>query len=296
MSSITKPILAATFDNDWEALRWPQYGTKKIDGVRSCHLKGKGLVSRTFKKIPNINIRTTLESFLPDGADGELVCGNFQETTHRVMSRDETSDGWKYCMFDLAPDITIPYLTRIENMKVWYETLTSEQKNLVELVLPTKLNDRCDVEKFETNCLSTGYEGVILRINGEYKCGRATLKQQLLTKIKRFMDSEALVLDIEELTINNNEATKDAFGRSERSSHKANLAPGGMLGTLCVKDITSNIEFRIGSGFSEDQRKYFWKHPEEIKNKIVKYKFFPTGCKDKPRHPIYLGVRDINDM
>jgi DNA ligase-1 len=296
--SITKPILAADLKNQWDKLVYPVYGTCKLDGIRSISLSGK-LVSRTFKTIQNKHIRETLEAFLPKDmdCDGELISGaNFQETTHAVMERTETPD-FQYYMFDLVSQLDTPYLTRIENMKIWYETLTLEQKKIVVLVLPTKLNNRAEVEAYEQECLDSGFEGVILRAgDSPYKSGRSTLNEGYLIKLKRFTDSEAIVLGFDEMEQNCNVATTNVFGRTERSSHKDNMIGKNTLGCLIAKDIHTNIEIRIGSGFNDIQRKEVWDNKDKYIGKLAKYKFFAFGVKEKSRHPIFLGWRDESDL
>lgn len=302
MSVISKPILAATFKNDWDKLIFPVYGTTKLDGIRSISLSGK-LVSRTFKTIQNKSIRETLETILPKDkdSDGELLAiletgeiANFQQTTHAVMERTETPV-FKYYMFDLVEQLDTPYLTRMENMKIWYETLAPEHKEIIQLVLPTKLNNREEVEAFEQKCLDDGFEGIILRNNGKYKCGRSTINEQYLIKIKRFEDSEALVEGFEEMEQNCNVATTNVFGRTERSSHKDNMVGKNTLGCLVARDIHTNIEIKIGSGFNDEQRKEVWNNKEKYIGQLAKYKFFAFGVKEKSRHPIFLGWRNESD-
>ena len=45
-----------------------------------------------------------------------------------------------------------------------------------------------------------------------------------------------------------------------------------------------------------EKRKYYFDNPEEIVGKIVKFKFFPVGIKDKPRFPTFQSFRDPVDM
>jgi DNA ligase-1 len=297
--SITKPMLAADLKGQWDKLVYPVYGTTKLDGIRCLKVKDRGVVSRTFKPIANKHIRETLDAFLPVQSDGEIMAGStFQETTHNVMSYERTPD-FKYYMFDLVREgfESEKYETRMENLKNWYETLTPEQKNIVVLVLPTKLNNRAEVEAYEQECLDTGFEGVIIRSgDSPYKSGRSTLKEGYLVKIKRFEDSEAIILDSEELMNNNNVATKDNFGRTERSSHKDNLSGAGILGTLVVKDCKTGLTFRVGTGFDADQRTKYWNARASLVGQIIKYKFFTVGVKELPRHPVFLGFRSADDM
>jgi DNA ligase-1 len=63
-----------------------------------------------------------------------------------------------------------------------------------------------------------------------------------------------------------------------------------------VKDLKTGVEFDIGTGFTESQRQLLWAQGDNLMGKIVKYKSQPTGVKDKPRFPVFLGFRDKVDM
>jgi DNA ligase-1 len=132
--------------------------------------------------------------------------------------------------------------------------------------------------------------------NGPYKFGRSSTNEGTLLKLKRFEDSEAEIIGVEELLSNQNDANKNALGHTERSSHKANMVPMGTMGCLNVRDLKSKVEFSIGTGFDADTRAEFWKTRKTVIGKIVKYKYFASGSKDKPRFPVFLGFRDKRDM
>ena len=121
-----------------------------------------------------------------------------------------------------------------------------------------------------------------------------------MLKVKRFTDSEAEIVGAYELLHNNNEATIDARGFTKRSTHAANKEASGVLGGFNVRDIYSGVEFDLGTGFTLEQRKNLWQAWSNNHNyligKLCKYKHFPIGVVDKPRHPIFLGFRDRRDV
>jgi len=293
MSVITKPMLSGKVD-DLAHLTFPVAATPKLDGIRSLKVDGK-LVSRTFKPIKNNHIRETLEATLPDGSDGEIMSGpTFQTCTSAVMTVAGEPE-FTYHMFDfVTDDISTPYMERMEAMKAWFD---ENQPENVVLVYPEIINSVQELDEFEAKCLEGGYEGVMVRsLSSPYKCGRATLREGYLLKVKRFEDSEAVVVGYEELMHNDNVAKKDAFGRTERSSHKENKRPAGVLGKLIVKDVETGLEFGCGTGFDAKQRKELWENRDSLEGKLVKYKFFNIGVKELPRHPVFLGFRDKEDM
>lgn len=286
-----KPMLAGTL-KDLDKLKFPVFCTPKIDGIRCLIVNGYP-VSRSLKDIPNKHIQKTLRS-LPEGLDGELVLkGNkpFNEVTSAVM-RVEGEPDFEYWVFDQIRDLN--YLERIEIVEdmVERELLPS----CVKALAPSEIRNQDELETFEENCLARGFEGVMIRNNGPYKFGRSSVNQGYLLKLKRFVDSEAEVLELLEQMENLNPKTKDNLGHGVRSSHQVNMAPKSTLGALLVRDLKTNIEFKIGTGFDDELRQEIWDNADTYLDKIVKYKSQACGAKEKPRFPVFLGFRDEKDM
>jgi len=282
-----------------DSLQYPVAATVKIDGIRALKL-GDSMVTRKFKDVPNVRLRKILADLLPEGADGEVVAGTtFQDVSKTVMKSKGTEnfDGkFTYYWFDmLTTDASVTYEMRMSNMQRYIEQhpeiLKHEQATIVPL-FPTIVPNKEQLLHMETQALSDGFEGLMLRrIDGKYKMGRASMKEGILIKLKRFEDAEAEVIGFEELNHNNNEATKDAFGRTKRSTKKAGLVQGGTLAALVVRS-PEGIEFNIGTGFDGQQRQDIWDNQSSYLGKQVKYKFFPTGVKTAPRFPTFLGWRE----
>jgi DNA ligase-1 len=135
--------------------------------------------------------------------------------------------------------------------------------------------------------------------NGPYKAGRSTLKEGYLLKLKRFVDAEAEVVGYQELFHNANEATTNVFGRTERSGHRENMIPMGMLGALTVRGINGTYKdrvFNVGTGYDEATRIQLWKERGTLAGRIITYRFQEIGSKDKPRVPTWQGFRDPADQ
>jgi DNA ligase-1 len=296
MSEIKKPMLAETCD-DVTTLRFPVLATPKLDGIRCLVVGGKAL-SRKFKEIPNRYIQR-LVSQLPEGLDGELMLRHrmdegiptFQKVTSAVMSEDGEPN-FLYYVFDYAPDsLKTSYQQRMDNLA------QLKFPEFVQLVLPTLIPNLTELREYESRVLSQGYEGVMVRLpDGPYKCGRSTVREGYLLKIKRFKDSEAEIIGFEERMHNNNEAKLDELGHTKRSSHKENLVPAGMLGAFIVRDVKTGLEFSIGTGYDDEFRKKVWENPYRYVRKLVKYKYQEVGQKDLPRFPVFLGFRDERDL
>jgi DNA ligase-1 len=308
MSLITKPMLAAKMENakkikmEMKDFSYPLAASIKLDGIRCLRSGGKTL-SRSFMLIPNKYVQAQM-AHLIDGLDGELVTYNedgtvrtFSEIQGDIMSEDGEPN-FRFEIFDYVKDsLKKPYTDRINDLKMWYQS--SSVPEFCTLVLPTVINNEEELLAFEIKAIADGHEGVMTRrLNGGYKCGKATWKSQDLVKIKRFVDSEALVLGFEEKLHNGNEAQKDEFGRTKRSSNKDNLVPLGTLGTFVVRDIYDGREFKIGTGkgLGDKLRKEIWDNQSKYLGKMVKYRYQEVGTKDKPRIPSFLGFRDERDM
>ncbi|NBS71037.1 ATP-dependent DNA ligase, partial [bacterium] len=117
----------------------------------------------------------------------------------------------------------------------------------------------------------------------------------ILLKVKKFVDDEAVVIGFEEKLTNNNEAKLDNFGNIKRSSSKDGLVAAGTLGTIIVKDSHGHM-FGVGSGLNDETRDEIWANQSKYLGKMLKFKHFPQGVKECPRHPVFIGFRDRDDL
>lgn len=283
-----KPLLAC----NWEPERttWPKIGSPKLDGIRCLILNGKAY-SRNMKPIPNIKISDMLAG-LPN-MDGELIVGPanapdvFNRTSSGVMSREGVPD-FTYFVFDVLLNKPRPFHERLELATEWANACGPWVQPL-----PHKtLSSLEEAGLFEIHMVTEGYEGIMLRCpNGPYKQGRSTPREQYLLKVKRFIDGEAEIIGFVEKMHNANELTRDELGRAKRSSHKAGKQTTDTLGALIVRDIKTGVEFEIGTGFTEEQRDGIWQAKPAFIGEIVKYKSQEIGAKNKPRFPVFLGMR-----
>ena len=130
---------------------------------------------------------------------------------------------------------------------------------------------------------------------GKYKYGRSSVKEGLLLKLKLFRDIELICVGYEPLYKNTNEAVTNELGRSSRSTSKDGLVAQELIGAV-ILDQGNGTLVNCGSGFSAEERKYWWEHREELIGKMITVKYFDVGVKDALRFPTFKGVRDVLDL
>lgn len=302
--SIKRPMLAApTKEAELRAIKWPKLLSAKIDGIRMLVVEQDGkpvCLSRKMLPIPNLHVQALFARPEFIGLDGELVSGEpwdkdcYRKTNSAAMTAEGTPDIYWY-VFDSFDMPSMGYVQRaIYAKSIVNKFPTSRARWLPQI----PINGYDEMRAIEEGYLEQGYEGAMLRCpKAPYKENRSTLKQEWLLKVKRFTDSDAEVIDTTELMHNDNEATTDETGYTKRSSHAAGKSNSGTLGTLVVKCIDENdpfygVQFEVGTGFTAEQRANLWKNRKYLVGKKIKYKYFPIGCKDKPRHPVFLGWRN----
>lgn len=284
---ITRPLLAATVE-DISQLRYPLLATPKIDGIRCLVIDGCAL-SRTFKPIQNKFIRHELGENAKYGLnnlDGELIVGNnFQETSSGVMSF-EGEPNFKYLVFDSLENAEANYMSRLFTLR------GLSAPPYYEFLFPTEVRNTEQVENLLNYYLSKGHEGIMLRDpNGIYKCGRSTLKEGILLKLKPFCDREATIVGFIEKFFNESRVTSDNFGLAKRSHRQEDMMPADTLGALRVYDPLYG-DFNVGSGFDDRTRKEIWNNQAKYIGKKITYKYQKHGMKDKPRSPVFLRMHN----
>jgi DNA ligase-1 len=282
-----KPMLASPADFD--SLVFPKLISPKLDGVRAVVIDGV-VYGRSLKPIRNQQVQELFGRREFNGLDGELIVGDptgadvFRTTSSVVNSVDKTGD----IFFHVFDDITEPDKPFMHRLDTGLGKVAGDQMLWVDQVQVDFLSD---MESWEECYLAQGYEGAMLRDpNATYKFGRSTAKEQILLKVKRFTDSDAVVIGFQELMHNGNEAKINELGLTERSSHKENKHGMGILGALVCQD-PHGIQFNIGTGFTQADREQIWQEREQLLHKTVKYKSFHIGVKEAPRHPVFLGFR-----
>ena len=287
---IQKPLLAGKFNS--EKAKFPYAATPKIDGIRFLMVGGAAL-TRSFKPIRNEYLQKILSSNLPEGIDGELTSGStFQECSSIMRIKGEPD--FKVWIFDFVnPKGELkPYKERMDELRKF------ENFNIpsYEILFPKIVSNQEQIDQLMINNLNAGYEGLMLRDpNGIYKFGRSSVKENILLKVKEFMDDEAEIISFREKMINTNEGLKDNFGRTKRSSCQDGLKPSGTLGGFILRN-SEGLEFSCGSGLNDALRDEIWKNQSKYLGKLVKYKYMSKGIKDLPRHPVFIGFRDETDL
>lgn len=293
-----KPMLAEKC-TDMSTVKFPVLASAKLDGIRALVIGGQ-VLSRSLKPIPNAWVQRQFGG-LPEGTDGELILGDpthpdaYRNTVSAVMSEDGEPTSVQYHVFDNF-QITGGFDYRFQHV--------SDSKQYIRprvVIVPhEKMRTAEELEKFEAKHVDQGHEGVMIRsLDGPYKQGRSTEKEGFLLKVKRFVDTEAVILGVYERMENTNEATKDALGHTKRSSHQEGKVGHGDLGGFDVAGLEGDykdIQFSVGTGLQGAERVSLWKIRDTLPGKIIKVKYFASGSKERPRFPVFLGFRDPIDL
>lgn len=291
-----KPTLAVAAD--FTKIKYPVYASPKLDGIRCSIVNGQAL-SRTLKPIPNKHISKILSDPMFNGLDGELIVG---EPTSKTCYTDSVSN---VMAFDKVPNFTYWVFdnhVRVDNFNRRLAALHSFTRDLsafssapIKLLEQRLFDNEAHLLDYEAYCVEQGYEGIILRSpDAPYKYGRSTVNEGYMLKVKRFVDQDAEIIGVVEEMLNANEAQTNELGRTKRSTAVAGLFGKGSMGALHVRDLVTGIDFHIGTGFTAADRAAMWAKPPI--GELCKYKHFPVGQKDKPRHPVFLGLRSKLDI
>lgn len=291
IATLNKPQLAASDIPDIHTeVSYPKLMQPKLDGI--CCLAVNGLAySRTMKLIPNKFIQNWFEKNHIHGTHGELmIAGDFNDVQSGVM-RVEGEPDFYYVVYDMWDTPKAVYEVRLERIKAIGEDFDYFEPERFHVIHTDVVNNPEECETTLDQYIRAGYEGGMLRDPlSLYKQGRHTVKGQGLLKLKSFFDDEAVIIGFEEKMHNENEKTTDERGYSKRSSHKENLVPAGVLGALIVK--WKDVEFKIGSGYTDGQRKHLWEIRESLLNKLVTFKAQELSKYGVPRFPVYKALRD----
>jgi DNA ligase-1 len=232
--------------------------SEKYDGVRA-YWDGERLLTRAGNTIHAPEWFT--RDWPKEPLDGELWAGRgrFEQVTATVRDLEPDDSAWRhirFMVFDL-PAHGGAFSARLDRLR---SLLASTHVDWLREVAQSRVVDDAALHLRLENVAAAGGEGLML--HKEDSLYRAERNDDLL-KLKPYQDAEARVI--------------------------AHL-PGqgkylGMLGALLVRT-TDGIEFRIGTGFTDEQRR----HPPPIGSSIT-YSYHNLTGRGIPRFARFLRVR-----
>ena len=248
--------LSKTFNGSMESAAY--WVSEKFDGIR-CYWDGKALYTRNGNLIHAP--KWFVDGLPSEPLDGELWAGRggYQKVAKTVLDKTPNQEQWQqitYQVFDLP--------SRSQTFEVRQQTLKAiiERKNkpFLKWVKQTKVDNLGAINAALDNVVSLGGEGLILRpLNSLYEVGRS----DTMLKLKVRQDSEARVI-----------AYQAGRGKYEN-----------MMGAVWV-ELANGKMFKIGSGFSDDERQ----NPPPIGSEIT---FSHEGYTEKglPRFATFERIK-----
>lgn len=233
--------------------------SEKLDGVRG-YFDGEKLVSRE-GRVYNAP-EWFLEGFPKECLEGELwiARGKFEEVSGVVRKEVPDEEEWKQVrlmLFDM-PQSKEVFEKRYEDMKMLVENSGSKYLQVIE---QAEITDHKSLMEQLEKIVKNGGEGLMLhRRDALYKAAR----NDDLLKLKTFEDAEATVISY-------------IAGKGKYA---------GVMGALLVEN-DEKQRFKIGGGFSDEERKF----PPKIGSRIT-YKFFGKTKNNKPRFASFIRVRE----
>lgn len=268
--------------------------SQKLNGTRCFYYRGQ-LYSRSGKVFTGLeHIITDLKNLdnlfnIPYVYDGELILKDrslgdsksFQISAGLANSDEEDKSSLMLIIFDSIP------LEQFENHSVtdtykYRKGLLNEYRQIIHSngsygftlnnvdVVPMfyEGTDQNEIDKWLEYAENNDMEGIMLNLDTPYEYKRT----KNLIKCKRFYTLDLRVIGVEAGT-----------GRNE-----------GRLGALIV-DYKGN-KVKVGSGFSDQLRDYFWEFQNEIIGQIIEVKY-KEQTKNKEgteslQFPVFVRIRD----
>lgn len=249
------------------------YVSTKIDGVRCiCVVSGSGDIvfySRTGKTFETLSvINNSIKNLDINDVvfDGELCLldehGNedFQGIMKEIRKKDHTIKNPSFKIFDMISVDEFwskkgkdnkPYSVRYANL---LEVMKNNSSKCLSVLNQDKIKNDDHFQEWIVKANEYGWEGLMLRANVPYKGKRS----KDLLKYKSFFDDEYRVVDVE--------MGPFRYVLNGKEHEEVMLS--------CVKINHKGHSVKVGSGFSIDQRKEFYKNPENIVGKIIQVQYF----------------------
>lgn len=199
--------------------------------------------------------------------DGELVSGNFNESSSAVRRKAQQNDSTSFFIFDvLTPEEWKNPVTPLYSRRHQLELLFNKRDFLHLSPTPVySVDNEEEALRRYNQFRDLGYEGgMVKNTRGLYRFG----KHKDWMKLKAVEDVDLPVLELIQ---------------GEGKYH-------GMLGAVIVNFKGKRVN--VGSGFSDEERQLFWDNPELIKRKVIEIQYHEITPDGSLRHPRFIKIRE----
>jgi DNA ligase-1 len=264
------------------------WASRKLDGVRCLAVIDENgdikFYSRAGNEFLTLGVLAeelkslNLRSVVLDGEvcimkDGGLE--DFQGIIKEIGRKEHTIQNPMYYVFDMLQTEEfnnqsgeIPLSTRLLQLGVFF-SLHSDLKCVAPLV-QIQVSSREHFEEMVADATNLGYEGIMIRKDVGYEGKRS----KNLLKVKKMHDAEYVVVDVENgihRVIEAGREVEEEMLRAVMVEHKGNRV-------------------RVGSGFSIDQRRFYYQNPDEILGKTITVQYFEETTDQHGDHSLRFPV------
>lgn len=271
-----KPMLARTYGPRYDS--FPCYVQPKLNGVRALYQSG--FFQSRDEKLWKPNVLRHLIADLrqidlgPLILDGELYVHGWklQRINGAIaVNRNEPSDDTPKVEYHVF-DVVNPQDNFSDRWLTLRHGLLESPLEHVKVVSTDFVHDRAELDLYFHRYTSLGYEGVMLRPNGPYEFGETPhgtqKRSEFLWKYKMWEDDEFLCCGVTQ-----GEGKADiGIGALELSAIKGQFFP----------------KFKVGTGFSDEERVYYMLHPPI--GRLVRVRYLCLTSDGIPFNPSFIAV------
>lgn len=260
------PMLSADYTKQGHRIKYPCWGSDKMDGCRALAICEGGAVtlkSRGGKLYDVKHLQGQLSAVMKDGEvwDGELfIKGKYlEEIVSAIKKPNPLTPYLGFVVFDVVN--TEEFSSRINTIRAIPKRLLGTQVQVIDYF---SVESEQEMKVKHKDCVARGFEGVMLRNGkGMYESGKRSADSQ---KYKEFIDSEFKIVDII--------PDKD----------------GGAI--FVVENTFADNQFNVVGG-SRDQRKQWLTEKTSLIGKHITVKYQTTYKDTKiPQFPTFVTFRD----
>ena len=260
------------------------YVSRKLDGVRCLTVIDESGDIKFFSRAgkPFLTLDALKPSIQKLGLhntvlDGEICMTDengdedFQGIIKEIKRKDHTINNPHFFVFDMLrlDEFTNMFSETTLSKRLFISELAIENDKYISVLEQLPCSDKVLEDMMEVS-KNGGWEGLMLRKNTTYQGKRSND----ILKVKKFHDAEYIVVDLE-----------NAVNRV--------IVEGKEVDELMLKNVVvehKGNRVQVGSGFSHEQKRYYYENPNEILGKTITVQYFEETTDQSGEHSLRFPV------